>query len=267
MATWYYYDESGERVGPVDDQQIRTLAFQGIIVPETRMEMDTGKNGLARHIPGLFSNNGTQNINLARQNGSGQYQGGAAPMNYPMENRGQNGPNAYSPEGGNSTYCTNCGASVMPNAIACMKCGASPVGHRKFCHTCGTSLNPEQIVCIRCGTGIALQEAGYGQGYPPGQGYSAGQGYRPNRVVSTTPRSRLTAALLAIFLGHLGVHKFYMGSWGWGLVYIGAILLTFFIGWFATSITGIVEGIIYLKMTDEEFAAKYPNETIAPFRW
>ena len=64
-------------------------------------------------------------------------------------------------------------------------------------------------------------------------------------------KSRVTAALLAFFLGAFGVHKFYLGRIGWGIAY-----LLFF--W--TLIPGIVafiEFIIYLTMTDEAFAEKY----------
>lgn len=33
-------------------------------------------------------------------------------------------------------------------------------------------------------------------------------------------KSRLLAAVLAIFLGGLGIHKFYMGKVGWGIAYL-----------------------------------------------
>ena len=33
-------------------------------------------------------------------------------------------------------------------------------------------------------------------------------------------KSRILAAVLAIFLGGLGIHKFYMGKIGWGVVYL-----------------------------------------------
>jgi len=49
-------------------------------------------------------------------------------------------------------FCTNCGNSVADNAVACMSCGARPIGHKKFCRQCGTGLNPEQVICIKCGT-------------------------------------------------------------------------------------------------------------------
>ena len=88
----------------------------------------------------------------------------------------------------------------------------------------------------------------------------------PSSPGCSAPKSRVTAALLAIFLGILGVHKFYMGSWGWGIVFFVASFFTG-IGIVATVLCGIVEGTLYFTMTDEVFAAKYPPATQAPFRW
>ena len=60
------------------------------------------------------------------------------------------------------------------------------------------------------------------------------------------------AALLALFLGGLGIHKFYLGKGGMGVLY-----LVFF--WtIIPAIVGFIEGILLLLMSDEQFAAKYP---------
>ncbi|MCL4415704.1 MAG: TM2 domain-containing protein [Actinobacteria bacterium] len=66
-----------------------------------------------------------------------------------------------------------------------------------------------------------------------------------------TVRSRAVAGILALLLGGIGAHKFYLGKIGQGFLY-----LLFF--W--TSIPmfiGIIEGLIYLTMSDKEFEAKY----------
>ncbi|GHT16687.1 hypothetical protein FACS1894189_0990 [Planctomycetales bacterium] len=54
MPNFYYYDASGQKFGPVNDSQLKGLATQGIIVPQTPMETDTGYKGTAGQIPGLF---------------------------------------------------------------------------------------------------------------------------------------------------------------------------------------------------------------------
>lgn len=64
-------------------------------------------------------------------------------------------------------------------------------------------------------------------------------------------KSRIAAALLALFLGGIGVHKFYLGQVGWGFVYL------LFCWTFVPAVVAFVEFIIYLTMSDAAFAAKY----------
>ena len=59
------------------------------------------------------------------------------------------------------------------------------------------------------------------------------------------------AGLLAIFLGGLGVHKFYLNHPGWGLVYL------VFCWTGIPALFGLVEGVIYLFSSDETFQQRY----------
>ncbi len=73
-------------------------------------------------------------------------------------------------------------------------------------------------------------------------------------------KSKVVAGLLAIFLGGLGIHKFYLGYTGAGIIMLlcslfGAILL--FIPTFVIGIVALVEGIIYLTKSDQEFYETY----------
>lgn len=64
-------------------------------------------------------------------------------------------------------------------------------------------------------------------------------------------KSKNVTAFLAILLGSFGAHRFYLGQTGLGLLY-----LVFF--WtFIPGIVGILEGIRYLLMSEQEFQRKY----------
>ena len=55
MANYFYFDQNNQKCGPVNDQQLKALAAQGVINPNTPMETDTGHQGLAGQIPDLFA--------------------------------------------------------------------------------------------------------------------------------------------------------------------------------------------------------------------
>ena len=63
-------------------------------------------------------------------------------------------------------------------------------------------------------------------------------------------KSRVTTSLLAILLGGLGIHFFYLEAWGWGLI---SILLCWT---YLPAIVGLILGIRYLTISDKEFEHK-----------
>lgn len=76
---------------------------------------------------------------------------------------------------------------------------------------------------------------------------------------------KVLVGILAIVLGSLGVHKFILGYQKEGFILLGAsvigyITVCFVIGGFiltATAVIGLIEGIIYLTKSDEEFYNTY----------
>lgn len=68
-------------------------------------------------------------------------------------------------------------------------------------------------------------------------------------------RNKLVAALLAFFLGTLGVHRFYLGRTGSGITML--VLSITVIGLFVTGPWALIDMIRYLVMSDEEFADRY----------
>ena len=67
-------------------------------------------------------------------------------------------------------------------------------------------------------------------------------------------QKKLIAAILAILLGSLGIHKFYLGYVVAGIIQLA---LSFFLG--IGGIIGLIEGIIYLVKSDDEFESGYVN--------
>ena len=71
-------------------------------------------------------------------------------------------------------------------------------------------------------------------------------------------KSKVAAGLLAIFLGGLGIHKFYLGYTTQGIIlllvsFLGILLL----GPVIACVISLIEGIIYLTRSDEEFYRLY----------
>jgi TM2 domain-containing membrane protein YozV len=63
-------------------------------------------------------------------------------------------------------------------------------------------------------------------------------------------RSKIAAGILAILLGGLGVHDFYLGK-----IWQGILSILFF--WTGIpGLVGLIQGIIYLTQSDEEFGRK-----------
>lgn len=63
---------------------------------------------------------------------------------------------------------------------------------------------------------------------------------------------KIVAGILAILLGGLGVHKFILGYTKEGVI---QLILGFLCG--VGFVIGLIEGIIYLTKTDEEFYQTY----------
>jgi TM2 domain-containing membrane protein YozV len=68
-------------------------------------------------------------------------------------------------------------------------------------------------------------------------------------------RNKIVAALLAFFLGPLGIHRFYLGRTGSGIVML--VLTCTIVGLIVTGIWAFVDFIRYLLMSDREFAERH----------
>lgn len=67
-------------------------------------------------------------------------------------------------------------------------------------------------------------------------------------------------ALLALFLGGVGAHRFYLGSWGIGLVYVLALAVHPALG----ALAGVAEAIRFFSMNQADFDKRYNYRAATP---
>lgn len=68
-------------------------------------------------------------------------------------------------------------------------------------------------------------------------------------------RNKTIAGLLAIFIGGLGIHKFYLGKYIQGIIYL------LFMWTWMPMIVSCIEAIIFFCMSEEDFNLAY-NSTV-----
>ena len=53
MAKWHYYNENGEKIGPIRGRELKALAERGTVMPDTIVETEEGKTAPAKNVKGL----------------------------------------------------------------------------------------------------------------------------------------------------------------------------------------------------------------------
>jgi len=120
----------------------------------------------------------------------------------------------------------------------------------EMCRVCNTPVSGPR--CDRCGQASALLS-------PPAINDPFTQAYgspssNPNYNVSG---KKIAAGICGILLGALGVHKFILGYTKQGLIMLLVTLLTFGLAAIVVGIIGLIEGIVYLTKSDQEFFSTY----------
>ncbi len=97
------------------------------------------------------------------------------------------------------------------------------------------------------------QQGYYQQNYNPAYGSPA---FQNNDMFADAPegKNRGTAALLALFLGGIGVHMFYLGKTTAGIIYIVLCIVTCGA---VSSILAFVQAIMLFCMNNRDFRQKY----------
>ncbi len=103
---------------------------------------------------------------------------------------------------------------------------------QKYCKDCGAIINEKAEICPKCGVRQMPPPFSIGTNAPNG-------------------KNKIAAALLAFFLGGLGIHKFYLEQVGAGIIYL-LFCWTLIPGFIA-----FIESILLLFMSDEEFNRRF----------
>ena len=120
----------------------------------------------------------------------------------------------------------------------------------RACPYCAETVKAAAVKCRHCGEHFGTPTGGLNSNQPAQ--------VVVNNVITNTVggsptylKSRWTAALLALFLGGFGVHKFYVGRSGWGLLY-------FLFSWtLVPAGIALLEALSYLSFrNDEDFTRR-----------
>lgn len=131
-------------------------------------------------------------------------------------------------------YCRVCGKPINEQATVCPSCGCNPRKGKKYCQNCGVPTTENQEMCVSCG--VKLQSSDFISGFSGGT------------------RQKSIAALLAFFLGWIGIHDFYLGYKKTGIIKI--ILSLTGVGAFITEVWSIIDMISILTGSKKDADGK-----------
>ncbi|MBP3916566.1 NINE protein [Clostridium sp.] len=133
-------------------------------------------------------------------------------------------------------YCRDCGQLISNDSLKCTNCGTREGLGDNYCYRCGSRIKSHSIeVCEFCGAKLN------------------------NNIdeLNIKIKNKLLAGLLALFLGGMGIHRFYLGYIKIGIVQLSLWVLGYFTGditWVIVQIWALIESILIFlgKIKDSE---------------
>ena len=133
-------------------------------------------------------------------------------------------------------YCRDCGQIISNDSLRCTNCGTRKGLGDNYCYRCGSRIKSNSIeVCEFCGAKLN------------------------NNIdeLNIKIKNKLLAGLLALFLGGMGIHRFYLGYIKIGIVQLSLWVLGYFTGgitWVIVQIWALIESILIFlgKIKDSE---------------
>lgn len=132
-------------------------------------------------------------------------------------------------------YCRECGQIIGNDSLKCTNCGTRKGLGENYCYRCGSRIKSQNIeACEFCGAKL-----------------------NNNNIAEVNIKNKLLAVLLALFLGGMGIHRFYLGYIKIGIVQLILWILGYFtsgITWIIAQIWAVTEAILIFlgKIKDSE---------------
>ena len=118
----------------------------------------------------------------------------------------------------------------------------------RYCTKCGAVNDDTATYCVNCQSPLSPVS-----GYQPMQSVNQNVSGAMTDWKAMGADKKIVAGICGILLGGFGVHKFVLGYTTEGIIQIVITFVTCGVG----SVLGLVEGIIYLTKTDEDFVRTY----------
>jgi TM2 domain-containing membrane protein YozV len=156
--------------------------------------------------------------------------------------------------------CPRCSQPAVLAAVSCARCGHEY--RTKF-----VELDQTQMVAPPPPT-YQPPPSQYAPPHSPPP-YTPGSPYAPQPIAPyAEQKSKVAAALFAFFLGAFGVHGFYLGNNSMGVTYLALTLVSLplilvlvgLIWWFIVGPLCLIQAILYIVSTDQDFHQKYVVE-------
>lgn len=128
--------------------------------------------------------------------------------------------------------CPECGKEISDSAKNCPGCGYA-FNETKFCRFCGEKIAADSVVCTKCGRqveDILSKNPNIVINNSSSSSASSTASASNSNFIRGRRKNKIVALILCIFFGLFGVHKFYEGKTGMGILYLFTMGL-FGIGW------------------------------------
>ena len=122
----------------------------------------------------------------------------------------------------------------------------------RYCTKCGAVNDDTAQYCVNCQAALSPVS-----GYQPMQSVNQGSSGGMVDWKAQGADKKVLAGVLGIVVGAFGIHKFVLGYTTEGIIMLVITVVSCGIFAIVPSVIGIVEGIMYLTKSDEEFVRTY----------